>query len=403
MRILNAGRTAGEGIWEWAGRVDSMLGRLKVILACIAIIGGFASVALRGLGIFNGLLTLVGLAGILVGGFFLISILVHLRAADQAHLRAASQHPAKPSVPTSVLETSKQDVPAQTETSIRRTLDSLTKRGEHLRLTELNTPHPPTDLEKRYEPMKAAAATSRYIVRHAAGATGVNEWLKDVAELVLEQFPQFEERLVDRAITGPPKSIVNAIDRTLTVLEEIRSDISSTPGQNAPPSAPKHAHLVFGNVRVKPPLNLMSDGIPVGKAVYCHVTVQASAKLDQVKGEVILLEKQDASGGYVPVDNFKAPHELRWDKPYVEHVDYMRATIYPDIPGRLNLVNTESTDPHMTHLCVPRHAPGMGTTKLRAGDYRLTVRVSAPGVAHVDSQFLIHAGEWNEVNVVMND
>jgi hypothetical protein len=104
----------------------------------------------------------------------------------------------------------------------------------------------------------------------------------------------------------------------------------------------------------------------------------------------------------VEVEHFKAPQELRWDKTYVNPEEYRTETIYPDVPGRLNIVDTASNDPeHMTRLCVRRHGPGMGVTTLAPGDYRLTVRVSAPGTNYVDAQFLIHSGEWDELAVEM--
>jgi hypothetical protein len=160
--------------------------------------------------------------------------------------------------------------------------------------------------------------------------------------------------------------------------------------------------LTFEGVRMSPTLALTSNsGAVVGHGLYCHAIVTCGTKLEQVKGEAIRLEKQEASGDFVTVDYFKAPQELRWDKVYVDHEDYRTETVYPDVPGRLNIVNTESHDDPVTHLCVRRHGPGMGVTKLPPGDYRLTVRVSAPGAAHADARFLIHAAEWDELRLEM--
>jgi len=163
------------------------------------------------------------------------------------------------------------------------------------------------------------------------------------------------------------------------------------------------ADLTFTGVSTTTPMNLLAPGgALVGHGIYCHAVVEASSKLDPVKGEAIRLERKSTAGRFETVENFKPPQELRWDKTYVDPEEYRSETIYPDVPGRLNIVNTESHDPEcVTHLSVRRHGPGMGVTKLLPGDYRLTVRVSAPGARNTDGSFLIHAGRWDELAVAM--
>jgi hypothetical protein len=77
-------KSAWNSVWEWAGRVDTIQGRLRVIFAGVALIVGGCLVLLRAMGVTNTLLAIIGAVVIALGIFFLVSFGAHLKAASAA-------------------------------------------------------------------------------------------------------------------------------------------------------------------------------------------------------------------------------------------------------------------------------------------------------------------------------
>lgn len=66
--------------WAWCGRVDDYKGRFGVIVALLALVAGGCLLVLRALGLVNTLIAGIGVLAIVVGVFFLVAFLAHIRA-----------------------------------------------------------------------------------------------------------------------------------------------------------------------------------------------------------------------------------------------------------------------------------------------------------------------------------
>ncbi len=99
-------------------------------------------------------------------------------------------------------------------------------RGRALRLIAAA---PPIDsLTRRYEPLRAATHAMSRQLQHAFEPTEVNRWLKDVAFFVIHNFPEDEERIVQRGFTSATsQQIVSALAQNLAVLKEILDRVES--------------------------------------------------------------------------------------------------------------------------------------------------------------------------------
>lgn len=80
MTLYTGAKWAACSVWDWCGRVDDYRGRLGVIVAVPTLIAGGLLLILRGLGVVDSLFAVAGGVAVLVGGFVLISFLVHQRA-----------------------------------------------------------------------------------------------------------------------------------------------------------------------------------------------------------------------------------------------------------------------------------------------------------------------------------
>lgn len=155
--------------------------------------------------------------------------------------------------------------------------------------------------------------------------------------------------------------------------------------------------VVFDRAKVQTPVAVDDKGNAVAESRYFHFEVHSKANVRDCRGRLILVERETSAGGYDAAPEFKPPIDLTLDS-----VQGLRwPLIEPGLPARINLVFSQSNQVGAL-LCVPSHRPSGNPTTLNPGKYRLTVRVSAEGVADVEERFIARVtGMWSGLDVAV--
>jgi hypothetical protein len=108
---------AAVAVWNWAGHVDTIRGRLGVIVAVFAVVVGGLLLLLKALGLIDTVLAIVGAAAVIGGILFLSAFVSHLQAASST---AEGSESTRDDTKKIVRETIRED-----EQSKRKLLDTI--------------------------------------------------------------------------------------------------------------------------------------------------------------------------------------------------------------------------------------------------------------------------------------